>query len=442
MAEGREARDERFPKGAKCENCVEEDLAIAYCQVCKLLLCDECDHHHKKQKQTSSHKLVVSERADEIRSRFMCKAHKRQPLNYYCSECDKPICDHCCKKTEACRGHRILVADDVHQEVNELLTKVRDKKREYEGYVEYVRSVSEKNQTAMVMCEGEIERGFETAVRELENWKTDILRQLQEVSTRNSQLVATQKQQIEKQLGSLETSLQSAECLLESEKDSKLMVGRQQLLANLKGVAAYEWSVEHARPRGWQLKAKPARAYAREFASLIAKPNAVDMIVKGLEEAPRIGRTNSFTVILKQHTADDLIANSEVDIQITLTPDRSESIVVAHRAKRENHGNVWIVTYFLRMGGLLKVSISACGIPAQDSPFTVAVRETEELAKGTRVVRGPDWKWGGQDGGEGSKGEVVAVKEGGWVMIKWDNNKHKAFDYRWGAQGCFDLAVS
>lgn len=31
---------------------------------------------------------------------------------------------------------------------------------------------------------------------------------------------------------------------------------------------------------------------------------------------------------------------------------------------------------------------------------------------GQRVVRGPDWKWGDQDGGEGNVGTVVEVKYG------------------------------
>ena len=32
-----------------------------------------------------------------------------------------------------------------------------------------------------------------------------------------------------------------------------------------------------------------------------------------------------------------------------------------------------------------------------------------EVVPGLRVVRGPDWKWGDQDGGEGNVGTVVEV---------------------------------
>ena len=71
---------------------------------------------------------------------------------------------------------------------------------------------------------------------------------------------------------------------------------------------------------------------------------------------------------------------------------------------------------------------------------------------GIRVVRGPDWNWGDQDGGEGNAGTVYTddskrygiMKEDlqpGMVFVIWDvtgsTNK-----YRCGYQGFHDLRVS
>lgn len=44
-------------------------------------------------------------------------------------------------------------------------------------------------------------------------------------------------------------------------------------------------------------------------------------------------------------------------------------------------------------------------------PFGLSV-VCMEVKVGHRVVRGPDWKWGDQDGGEGNVGTVVEVKYG------------------------------
>lgn len=84
--------------------------------------------------------------------------------------------------------------------------------------------------------------------------------------------------------------------------------------------------------------------------------------------------------------------------------------------------------------------------------------------KGLRVVRGPDWKWGEQDGGEGGVGTIIADctdpnpqspsslfssilshinterrKDEGFVTVIWDNGVKGV--YRAGAQGAYDLRV-
>ena len=40
---------------------------------------------------------------------------------------------------------------------------------------------------------------------------------------------------------------------------------------------------------------------------------------------------------------------------------------------------------------------------------------------GCRVVRGPDWKWGKQDGGEGHVGTVKRFESYEEVLVVWDN---------------------
>lgn len=73
-----------------------------------------------------------------------------------------------------------------------------------------------------------------------------------------------------------------------------------------------------------------------------------------------------------------------------------------------------------------------------------------EVLLGMRVVRGPDWKWGDQDGGEGSVGSVVDVKvaaeaaNGGRTLaqaavVAWDTGSR--CNYRCGLDGKYDLRL-
>lgn len=68
------------------------------------------------------------------------------------------------------------------------------------------------------------------------------------------------------------------------------------------------------------------------------------------------------------------------------------------------------------------------------------------LELGLRVVRGPDWKWGNQDSGEGHVGTLVEIGKAGsstspdrTVVVQWDSGSRT--NYRVGYQGSYDLRV-
>lgn len=65
---------------------------------------------------------------------------------------------------------------------------------------------------------------------------------------------------------------------------------------------------------------------------------------------------------------------------------------------------------------------------------------------GVRVVRGPDWQWGNQDGGEGFVGTVIkigrpksSVSPEDTVVVIWDTGGET--NYRVGYQGAYDLRL-
>ncbi|RHY02279.1 hypothetical protein DYB25_007066, partial [Aphanomyces astaci] len=78
----------------------------------------------------------------------------------------------------------------------------------------------------------------------------------------------------------------------------------------------------------------------------------------------------------------------------------------------------------------------------------VEKEEDEEIAApppltiGCKVIRGPNWKWRDQDGGQGSIGVVEGISpwsgiEGEGMSVRWPNDA--LYTYRWGADGQYDL---
>ena len=56
---------------------------------------------------------------------------------------------------------------------------------------------------------------------------------------------------------------------------------------------------------------------------------------------------------------------------------------------------------------------------------------------GAKVVRGKDWDYGNQDGGEGKTGVIIENLENDWVRVKWENDCKD--NYRIGCYGMYDL---
>ncbi|VDN05396.1 unnamed protein product [Thelazia callipaeda] len=56
---------------------------------------------------------------------------------------------------------------------------------------------------------------------------------------------------------------------------------------------------------------------------------------------------------------------------------------------------------------------------------------------GSRVVRGPDWKWDNQ--GNNTEGTVMSVVDNGWVDVQWDDRTSNS--YRFGADGKYDIEL-
>lgn len=71
---------------------------------------------------------------------------------------------------------------------------------------------------------------------------------------------------------------------------------------------------------------------------------------------------------------------------------------------------------------------------------SLRVRETKSVMSGVRVVRGRDWDWGDQDGGEGFVGTVVWQEGGsGRVTVQWDTASRHSYSCGYG--GKYDLRV-
>ncbi len=428
-----------FPDGAACQNCTYDEDAIAYCHTCKRRLCEECLAFHKRQVDTCGHPISDSPRAEELKQLYRCKQHDDKALDYFCKTCNLPICQHC--QVTGCRGHELVVSTDIKKEMKELLERVKENKEQFSHHAEFIEARTTQNGDALNQCEGEINQAFDTMLKELESNRKTLLAQLHNETKKNRENVELQREYIKSVINEMEKTIEGAENLLSTKKDAKLMVNKARTCADLEGRASQIWTKAMATFRSWQLEHKDQQEYASRFSSLLPKPSRDAITVTNLTEA-RVGIKNVFTItagISDQFDAyDPTTVTNFLSVRMVLQPtNQGYSTLVRRNIARK--GNVWTVSYFLRQHGKVSISVSMCGVKVGGDEFSLHTDpERKEIKAGDTVVRGPDWKWENQDGGEGNKGVVVDLKRKGWVIVKWDKTKH---DYRFGAQDAFDLEV-
>nr|XP_022329954.1 uncharacterized protein LOC111128567 [Crassostrea virginica] len=63
----------------------------------------------------------------------------------------------------------------------------------------------------------------------------------------------------------------------------------------------------------------------------------------------------------------------------------------------------------------------------------------QKIATGCLVRRGPDWKWGDQDGKAGNIGTVYRLKTPTEIYVRWPNGNKS--NYRFGYKDCYDVEL-
>lgn len=130
---------------------------------------------------------------------------------------------------------------------------------------------------------------------------------------------------------------------------------------------------------------------------------------------------------------DEISGDVEVTKEITLKyqEELSQLSMMGYVDRDKN------LRHLLRMKGVDEV------IDAYLSPS-----KFQGIYIGDRVVRGPDWKWGDQDGGDGHEGTVRGLRQ--WhpadpedastsVVVLWDHGLYG--NYRFGYKSAFDVRV-
>ena len=422
-----------------CENGVDDNEATARCVDCGVYLCGSCWTMHKKMFATRKHVTVSLEEVKKngggkyLHSPRYCHEHESEVLKLYCKTCSKPICGDCTYVDH--RDHKYVflnaVQGELRKELEGAIKALEKKQSDFQGHFQSIRKVQSDCCTNTSASEQHIHQMFDSFIERLQVRRGEVLSELKKAVKMEEKHISAEADVLELSLAKLSSILNFMMRLLESGSDVEVAsmaahtLKRSQTLQGMK----YEKDAELVADV-WSLGGDLAgfEAWMSDM-NIVHYPPPHAVSVEGVDMIS-CGR-NKLTVKLTGVRSLSLNLHPAVEITHNLSDGVHVSDIPCTIKKTREH--TWDVSFTVKKPGNCTVAVTCNKTTVKN---TVS---THDLRIGTRVRRGPDWKWKEQD--KHGLGTVNAADPGlpGWVRVHWNHGLERS--YRWGADSAYDLEV-
>ena len=417
-----------------CGNGLDENPAVVHCLDCQCYLCENCLDLHKKVKATKNHQVVsieeIKKDVRKLEQKRYCIEHEGEELKLYCKTCQEVICRDCTIVTHKQHDYTFIkaVKEELVKEMSDLVEVVRGKEELFVGHRGYLEQVRYQSQENIDSCKRRVEEFFEGWKRRLEDRKQELLQQLGQDFGEVSKRLGGENDAVELMIAQIQSAIGFTRRLLDRGTPCDIAMMSKTACKQLNLVKMVEWDPDSVRPCKFSFvghENNPVNATVR------GGIHRDEIIVEGLRQ-PTLGE-NEFTIRVLGEVETEVVV-------VSVEAANGERLGNTHVKAKGNHE--WTAYYNIPRDGVYKISVSVDGVEAKGGPFERIWQS--RLNKGMNVRRGQDWKWGDQDGGPLAVGQVIGFAtdvgaSDNWVKIKWANGRQN--NYRWGAEGAFDLEI-
>ena len=428
---------EKNKETMRCNNSNDNNPAVQYCGECQCYLCIDCVETHTVMKATRRHKIVP---IDEIKKdpkkmvqRRYCSEHDDEELKMYCENTQEVICRDCeLDDNHRDKNHTHKLIKNVFHELEATLERmvgvVGEKHEEFEQHARYIEGVMEKSGDNIKRCHNSIDSFFGKYRERLNEYERELHDQVKGLSIEADKHMKGELEAVQVSSTKLETAKNYTQKLLKSGNQVDIAMMSKQTKTRLSDLSNEHWDRKTVQVSQWSFLCNEKDPFLSKIRGGI---NRSEIAVIGLTQ-PVVGK-NQFKMQLDKGVE----SSTEPTVTLTRNGERLQNVVVT-----KDSAHCWNVNYQIPGEGEYEIGVAIDGVEAKNSPFRRIWRE--KLTKGTAVDRGRDWKWGDQNGGTGNHGIVqgwageVGASEN-WVKVKWRNGRQN--NYRWGAEGAFDLMI-
>ena len=436
------------PQKTQCEKCQKGD-ATSFCRDCGQFLCTVCTQIHKDWAELSTHEVISLDRLEGDVTQLVpptkkvtyCSKHPTKESDLYCETCEELICRDCIVRVH--RDHQYDLITDAYPKHKNVITDHLQPVKQQLGVVnEAIENLDTRRQQISdqrMAIEANIHKTIRRLQEALEERKTDLIGQLDQLTQQKMKSLAAQRDEFELVQTRLSSCLDFVSESLRTGSQAEILAAKKPVVQQIEEMTA-EFKPELLVPAEQADLKFTATAEITLACSHFGKVYVSDVSPK---KCHATGKGLEVVTVGEQATATMHAVNAEgqecedplVDIACELVSCRNATSVKCSVKKRE--GNRYEVCYQPTGRGRHQLHIKVESQHIRGSPFAVLAKlPIQKLGTPIRTIGGLNRPWGVAVDDRGQI--VVAERDGNCVSIfSASGEKIRTFGVRGSAPGQF-----
>ena len=433
----------------KCEKCKLKSTATGFCRDCGKLVCDKCTELHQTWEDFTNHQIVTIQdvQADAAnlippkKKVLYCPKHKEKKLKIYCETCNELICSNCTIRLH--QGHHYDVISDTfqkhEQEILNQLEPVQHHLATVNQALHTFDARSQEVQDQKAAVQEEIHMKIDQLHQVLEQRRTELIGQLDQLTQHKLKTLAAQRDQVELLHTQLTSCLEYMEGSLKTGTQGEILEMKAPLLKQINQITV-NFNPDTLAPEEvaniFLVVESDLHHACEKFAEVVqsACPDKCYSIGNGLRSAT-VGEPMTVTV----HAIDQYGKETHNPVKaLTAEVVRSRDATRAECQVRKVGGSKYELQYQPATRGEHQLHIRISGKNIKGSPHTVVVMPSpESLGKPVRSIGNLQRPWGIATN---SRGHIIVAEHVGHCVSVFtqEGQKIRSFGSKGNSHGQFD----
>ena len=373
-----------------CGNCDKRSSVASYCFQCCIFYCEECLIGHNIMRNKKEHRVLKlkefqdKDYEDVLKRPVFCsrQGHQKKKLKLFCKECVTAVCQTCVMLDH--NGHKLtLTEEEASNQRLEIKTVIETERHSLDEKMSVVAQLDEDYANVIQQSEtlkGNVQKFADGLIKTIKSKTQNIIDAAENQTKKSLERLTAKRAEIQRQIKIIESSLEEADKLLKRSTSAEVVQLKKTLQTIFEGVNETEPIVHDSRSLQTFVFVENQKMHdivnSENIGFLEGPGNRTKTRLslaegEGLKEGA-VGRKAQFNLITGN--AQRKQGYDKQDLVTVEIKDEQEQECVTEVRIDDNKDGTYIVIYYPRKQGTLKIFVRVNGEDICGNPCTVTIK--------------------------------------------------------------------